>query len=456
MVFTQRPGSPENNKTANYQQHPHSQSRAVTGPIPQVRNPYCPQSPYDHTYQQQPFFHNQQNPQTQRQAFYQQQSAKEQTKPENLKGLGFWQENDNSYQDSSEEDISQTSPLKFVVIIVGLIITSTVLWLGYRWATQSHVDNPPLIMAETGPYKIQPENPGGMNFPHQEMLVYGQLSPQQNQNHYQQNPERLMPEQEHYYQNTQEQQDYYQNPGYTYQEPQNQQAYTEQQYAYQYQNTQQLPAHNQQQYMQQQNQQPNNMQQPYPQQPIQQNTPALNDSVAEQMPMLPAQSTTPNTADVQKDFVENKITPPPASTIVETNNQTSQNTIKTTEDNIATEKKENTNLTEEKKPETNTDAVKDILSEKKQIPTNVKVKENYFIFFGNLPSTASAKNEWARLKKKFPADFKDANMSIKQNEMGVKKVYRIIIGPFDNRNTAFKKCLKIGQSCKVMQIKPKS
>ncbi len=90
----------------------------------------------------------------------------------------FWPENDeNAQYDDSEVDADRPSPVKFIVAVTGLVFIGTVMWFAYRWISLPAVDTPPLIQAEPTPYRVRPDNPGGTDFPHQDKLIYGRLAP---------------------------------------------------------------------------------------------------------------------------------------------------------------------------------------------------------------------------------------------------------------------------------------
>lgn len=60
-----------------------------------------------------------------------------------------------------------------VVVMAG---SASALWLAYRVSSRGAVpDSVPLIHADTRPTKIRPEEPGGMQIPNQDRLVFSQL-----------------------------------------------------------------------------------------------------------------------------------------------------------------------------------------------------------------------------------------------------------------------------------------
>lgn len=113
-----------------------------------------------------------------------------------IRQMGFLQDNfreDTREKGSLDEDDwnDRQSPLNFV-ILASLVILLTVLgWFTYRWMTTSYTGEPPIITAEDTPFKIKPDNPGGIVVPHQDKLVYGRLAPE-----HQQPVEHLLPQPE--------------------------------------------------------------------------------------------------------------------------------------------------------------------------------------------------------------------------------------------------------------------
>lgn len=92
-----------------------------------------------------------------------------------IKSLSFW---DNTDQETSPEDewSERQSPTPFILVMIILVVASTLLWFLFQWATGENSSTPPIIAADTAPFKVRPENPGGMMIPHQDKLVYGRLS----------------------------------------------------------------------------------------------------------------------------------------------------------------------------------------------------------------------------------------------------------------------------------------
>lgn len=95
------------------------------------------------------------------------------TKPQNdIQSLSFWHN-----EKVTEEDIETTpSPLKLVIAMTGLVIIGSIAWFAYKWIKGPTINNSLVIKAEAGPYKVKPENSGGINIPHQDKLIYGMIS----------------------------------------------------------------------------------------------------------------------------------------------------------------------------------------------------------------------------------------------------------------------------------------
>ncbi len=424
------------------QQGQSSDSRAMTGPLYDPRkdapvqqpptqhsmyhqpqyNPYVgqmsQQTPYLNAYgapQQQSPLMNQQYPQnmpSQQQNFqnnnYMPKNTPQPTQ-EDLKGLSFWQEDtDNTYHDEAEDNDDSASPIKFVLTILVLVVVSVILWLGYRFATQPQNSHIPLIQAETGIYKHRPEHPGGEYFPHQDMHVYSRLTPHQ-QTMVQQ--ERILPQDYAYpTQEEMQQQEYYQQQGYG-QQQQNypvqepQQQYTQPQY---YQDSAQISPYGQQnlesveQQRQQQHEQP----------------------VVQQDKSVPAQETIPSVAEVKKNIEEQAVS---------------------AKDNKAGVVDPASSFVEPVK--------KQVSAEKNESVHSKPLTVGYYMQLGGLlPSDKSAKNEWDRIRRKFTTELGDYKPILRSVDAGVKKKYRLLIGPFSNRNNALKKCMRVGNGCRVVQV----
>lgn len=87
------------------------------------------------------------------------------------------------------------SLLKLIIASTGLVVAVAVSWFIYKWVKEPTDTTPMLIKADQGAYKIRPDDPGGVNIPHQDKLIYGRLN---KGNYYQEEGEveRLLPPQE--------------------------------------------------------------------------------------------------------------------------------------------------------------------------------------------------------------------------------------------------------------------
>lgn len=137
---------------------------------------------HDKPYQQEPNFHlrstyeEEQKPSSFDPSSAPRMSTKE---GQTIRNLGFFKEQERQFTQGEEEEEWQErqSPLNFILIIGIFVALCGTGWLGYQWARQSTNHTPPLITADPTPFKVRPENPGGMVIPHQDKLVYGRLSP---------------------------------------------------------------------------------------------------------------------------------------------------------------------------------------------------------------------------------------------------------------------------------------
>lgn len=76
-----------------------------------------------------------------------------------------------------EEGTSARSPL--FIILTALVLTAfgAVVYVAYQQGrTQGDRGAPPVITAEAGPIKVQPENPGGVEVPDQDKLIYERIA----------------------------------------------------------------------------------------------------------------------------------------------------------------------------------------------------------------------------------------------------------------------------------------
>jgi hypothetical protein len=101
--------------------------------------------------------------------------SQHQVESQKIKSLSFWSNSD-SEENEENEWTDRQSPTPFILAIIILVVASTLLWFLFRWASGDNSSTPPIIAADTAPFKVRPENPGGMMIPHQDKLIYGRLS----------------------------------------------------------------------------------------------------------------------------------------------------------------------------------------------------------------------------------------------------------------------------------------
>ena len=76
-----------------------------------------------------------------------------------------------------EEGASTRSPLSIILTALVLTAFGAVVYVAYQQGrTQGDRGAPPLITAERGPIKVQPENPGGVEVPDQDKLIYERIA----------------------------------------------------------------------------------------------------------------------------------------------------------------------------------------------------------------------------------------------------------------------------------------
>lgn len=65
-------------------------------------------------------------------------------------------------------------------ITIGVVVLAGVVWFAYQQGIRSNAEEAaPVIRAEAEPIKRKPEEPGGLDVPHQDKLVFGRLAPGQ-------------------------------------------------------------------------------------------------------------------------------------------------------------------------------------------------------------------------------------------------------------------------------------
>jgi cell division protein FtsN len=80
--------------------------------------------------------------------------------------------------DSSEVNDSARKILQYGVVSVAIGTFTLLAWYAYQWTGAGHkdIESLPLVRAETEAFKHLPEDPGGIDIPHQDKQVYDVLS----------------------------------------------------------------------------------------------------------------------------------------------------------------------------------------------------------------------------------------------------------------------------------------
>jgi hypothetical protein len=398
-----------------------------------------------------------------------------------LKGLSFWREEDEPrQQDDPESWNDRPSPFKFVIAISGLVALTAIAWFGYRWLSQSTNDTPPLIQSEPGPFKVRPENPGGIAIPHQDKLVYGRLASPSGTD---QPVERLLPPPDQHV--------VMPNSGYAYapgQQPQlSYPAPSQQQnaggYVYDqqqgnqggggypvpaYPNAQGYPpqvaagqvgpengyAQQQQQTVQQQGQPygpgyhpaPTYQGQPYLQQPQQQGGQLYPTVPGQQQPGM---GYPPPAAPGQPSYPGGPNQPGYADP-----SHMKSNSVPPQMNNAYLHGIEEANETETvvASPEKEVQIQKPVHKGVEKTSAAAVPGQTFFIQLGTLPTEQMAKQEADRLSRKYKQDLIGFEPTVRMVIVNGNKVYRVVSGPFKTRNAALAKSNKLGSSSKVVQL----
>lgn len=362
---------------------------------------------------------------------------------DNLRELGFWhnEESDAQYDDS-EAEVDRPSPLKFIVAVTGLVFICTVTWLAYRWISLPTSDTPPLIQAETDPYRMRPENPGGTDFPHQDKLIYGRLAPTTEQP-----VERLLPAPEQAvimaptYAQPQQPTQPQQQPG------QQQAQYPEQQY---YAQQGQAPIQPTQAPAYVPANQPGQManqvaaQAPQNTQPAQQQAP-VQVYPAQQYAGQPYSAQSPQQQPQPVQYQgQPDLNGLPQNQPQHYSQQMAQNPA---------------TLMEQPAPEAKQVApapaptTLDAIVNAPEVKTPPADTTQYYLQLGSLPNEALAKKEKERLQKRYASELAGMDLSIKSFlASDGRKKYRIVAGPtIVSRQAALDKCTKLGHACRPVK-----
>jgi len=326
---------------------------------------------------------------------YNQNHYKKPLRKDELKGLSFWQDDQEESSDDSEEWVERPSPFKFIVALIGLTVMVAILWFGYRWLSQPNAEGPVLIEAEPGPFKVKPENPGGAEIPYQDKLIYGRITPGTETQ-----VERLLPPPEQPMAPPVVDPSQQQQPGYPQQPSQQQQPYP------------------------QQGHQPSGV--PVPPQPVpgqanqgQVNQGQVNHGQQAYYPPQP-QGGQPYPGQQMQQPVYAPQPPQPQAVAP-----------------IAPE----------------APAPIEVAPSKPAPAAKIIPGAGFYIQLGTLPTETAAKDELKRLRKKHRAELADYDdrTEVFEADDG-KKIYRALIGPFQKRNAALSKCNRLGSTCRVIQL----
>lgn len=81
-------------------------------------------------------------------------------------------------EDQDEAEKPRRKLLPVLVSLLALIVFAGVIWYAYNWGLGDVEETElPVIQADRTPIKTKPENPGGLEVPHQDKLVLNELSP---------------------------------------------------------------------------------------------------------------------------------------------------------------------------------------------------------------------------------------------------------------------------------------
>ncbi|MGF1463564.1 MAG: SPOR domain-containing protein [Maricaulaceae bacterium] len=84
-----------------------------------------------------------------------------------------WDDED-TFDARDDEDTRGT--LVLIVALAVVVVIVAIAWSTYRLGVRERGrDEPPLIAAQPGPYKVRPDDPGGAQAPHQDKEVFAQL-----------------------------------------------------------------------------------------------------------------------------------------------------------------------------------------------------------------------------------------------------------------------------------------
>ena len=340
-----------------------------------------------------------------RQNEYSRNAYQEAHRTDELKGLRFWQDDPEETTEEAGEWIERPSPFKFIVALIGLTVMVSILWFGYRWLSQPNAEGPVLIEAEPGPFKVKPENPGGVEIPYQDKLIYGRISPGT------ETPvERLLP--------PPEQPMAPPPPAAAHEQTNPQQTYNQQPQQYQ-----------------QQSYHPSGVPLPSP--------PPSYPHPGQPTPVPTGEAYPAKPIGQQPHYP-----PAPTAPVPQPQNSQPYNEGQSQHLGYAPQQPAQPRAVAPIAPQTTAEAVAP-----EALPVNAKPGAGFYIQLGTLPTETAAKEELKRLRRKYRVELTDYEDRIEAFETAEgKKIYRALIGPFQKRNAALSKCNRLGSTCRVIQV----
>ncbi len=369
------------------------------------------------------------------------------------------------------------SLLKLIIASTGLVVVVAVSWFVYKWVKEPTDTTPMLIKADQGPYKVRPDDPGGVNIPHQDKLIYGRLN---KGNYYQEEGEveRLLPPQEEPEEEFMVNQNNYQG----YPQDDNQNLDGDEYYPENYnQNNPRSETYNQNMssnvvgdqaiaYQNHHQQNYHNAQHP--------STNHNNNSVNVESGRNSGYVMTPPRYENQDDqasrahpqthepnnFRQSQPANYNANPEGDNYSYPKQHLDKTNND-VGKEQQLPKQIIESAPFTYNHKTIDDVIEEKEsaqqeksdkkeKLSSSSSPKNEYYIQLGTLTTENDAVDEWNRLSKKHGLSNYRAVIKVTESTNG-KKNYRLLMGPFSDKGKTTKHASKIGGGAKVIQIESK-
>lgn len=83
-----------------------------------------------------------------------------------------------AYVRQRNEGARKRSGSGLAIVAAGIAVFGGVVWYAYSQGNRAGTESvAPVLQADTSPTRIKPEQPGGIEVPHQDKLVYGRLNP---------------------------------------------------------------------------------------------------------------------------------------------------------------------------------------------------------------------------------------------------------------------------------------